>query len=131
MMETSTPARKVRMWSEVPEGERATDADIVAAWEGMSPHYRDRERARLTEPRPCKAASRGTGRLSQKWLPCGKDPIDGADLCAIHGGPKRPKKVPQWKQQAALIWDEAYERGWFDALEGKSGEIPNPYRTGS
>lgn len=99
--------RRVRMWTTVPEAERATDDEIMAAWAGMSPHYRERERERLAAPGPCKAAVRGNagGRVRMppgKWVPCGGRPAPGADLCAQHGGPTLPKKVPQRKRIEAI-----------------------------
>jgi len=117
----------VRLWADISESERATDEDLVSAWQGMSTHYRDNERARLKSPGPCSAASAGgarPGALQGKLVPCGAPVMPGADLCAVHGGPSRPKKVPKWKQLAAQAWDRGYEAG----LAG--GADCNPYRDG-
>lgn len=128
----STPlAPNVRMWADVPEAERATDDDLLLAWAGMSDHYRDLERARLANPGPCQAAASGEGRhrpLRGKWIPCGVRPLPGADLCAVHGGPVRPKKIPRWQRLAAEAWDAGYEDGLFDGAQNSSERDRNPYR---
>jgi hypothetical protein len=83
---------KVRLWQDVPAAERVTAKFIEGCVGARDPEWLQRRMDRLANPLCVAATPWGS---SGKWAPCGLVPVEGANLCRVHGGPRHHKSARQ------------------------------------
>ena len=131
------PAGKVRLWANIPEDQRATDADLVEASliNERGEKWLQKYRELIAHPQ-CKAATK-RGR-QWPWLPCAIAPAAGEELCQHHGGAKeydpvrrlKIKTIMRMRRDASHLERRAMDflarvralEGMAEALEGEMEE---------